>query len=266
MKKDLIELGFTDYEAKAYIALLQKNPATAYEIAKNAAIPTSKIYEVLVKLAEKGVISEFEDQAKRKYIPMPPEEMLDAYRSKIEGTLNRLKDGFKNMNQENELAYIWNITDYDYLMDKARRMVEEAEKTLLISCWPGEYDLIKTSLAKALKLGVKIAVVQFGQSSDPIGQMFPHPIEDTIFAEKGGRGLVIISDSQEVLFGKINEHHEVQGANSMNEGFVAIAEDYIKHDIYVMKIVERFDQVLIDRFGANYHLLRDVFNNQEVEP
>lgn len=265
MKNDLIELGFTDYEAKAYIALLQKNPATAYEVAKNAAIPTSKIYEVLAKLAEKGVITEFDDQAKRKIVPMPPDEMIDAYRSRIDNTLNRLKDGLKNINQENELAYIWNITDYDYLMDKARRMAEEAEKTLLISIWPEEYVLLKSSLAKAAKLGVKIAVVQFGQNGDTVGQLFSHPIHDTIFAEKGGRGLVIVSDSQEVLFGTINPRNEVQGANSMNEGFVAIAEDYIKHDIYVMKIIQRFDQLLIERFGANYHLLRDVFNNQEVD-
>jgi sugar-specific transcriptional regulator TrmB len=265
MKNDLLELGFTDYEAKAYIALLQKNPATAYEIAKNAAIPTSKIYEVLVKLADKGVISEYDDQNKRKYIPMPPEEMIDSYRSKIDNTLDRLKASLKNMNQENELAYIWNIMDYDYLIDKARRMIGEAERTLLISIWPEEYELLKASLNKAAKLGVQLAIVHFGQISIPMGQMFPHPIEDTVYDEKGGRGLVIVSDSQEVLFGKIGEGNEVQGANSMNEGFVTIAEDYIKHDIYVMKIVQRFDQLLIQRFGSNYQLLRDVFNDQEVE-
>lgn len=76
---------------------------------------------------------------------------------------------------------------------------------------------------------------------------------------------MIVSDSQEVLFGKIDKSNNVQGANSMNEGFVAIAEDYIKHDIYIMKLVKRFDGLLIERFGANYHLLRDVFNDQEVE-
>lgn len=265
MKSDLIELGFTDYEAKAYIALLQKNPATAYEIAKNATVPTSKIYEVLVKLAEKGVISEFEENNKRKYIPMDPEEMLDSYRSKLDNTLSRLKTSLKNVNQENELAYIWNIMDYEYLMDKARRMIDEAEKTLLISIWPEEYDLLQTNLGKATKLGIKAAVIHFGQIIAPWGQSFPHPIEDTIYAEKGGRGLVIVADSQEVLFGKIGQNNEVQGANSMNEGFVAIAEDYIKHDIYIMKIVKRFDQLLIERFGDNYQLLRDVYNDQEVE-
>lgn len=265
MKNDLIELGFSDYEAKAYISLLQKNPATAYEVAKNAAIPTSKIYEILIKLAEKGVISEFDDNNKRKYIPMPPEEMIDSYRSKIDTTLDHLKISLKNINQENELAYIWNITDYHYLIDKAGRMIDEAEQTLLISIWPEEYEMLAVNLTKAMKLGIKLATVHFGPLSPPMGQFFPHPIEDTIYAEKGGRGLVIVADSQEVLLGKIDARNDVQGANSMNEGFVAIAEDYIKHDIYIMKIVKRFDQLLIERFGTNYQLLRDVFNDQEVE-
>jgi sugar-specific transcriptional regulator TrmB len=145
-------------------------------------------------------------------------------------------------------------------------MIDEAEKTLLISIWPEENEILATKLAKAMKLGIKSAIVHFGPVDAPLGQIFPHPIEDTIYAEKGGRGLVIVADSQEVLFGKIDARNDVQGANSMNEGFVAIAEDYIKHDIYIMKIVKRFDQLLIERFGTNYQLLRDVFNDQEVEP
>ena len=36
----LARLGFTNYEAKAYTALLKENPLTAYEIAKNSGIPS----------------------------------------------------------------------------------------------------------------------------------------------------------------------------------------------------------------------------------
>lgn len=151
MKNELMELGFSDYESKAYISLLQKNPITAYEIAKNAAIPTSKIYEVLIKLSEKGVISEFDDNNKRKYLPMSPDELINSYRSKIENTLERLKISLNNVTQENELGFIWNIMDYNYLIDKSKRMIDEAEKTLLISIWPEEYDLLTESLIKAMK-------------------------------------------------------------------------------------------------------------------
>ena len=55
----------------------------------------------------------------------------------------------------------------------------------------------------------------------------------------------------------------VEGAWSLNRGFVTLAEDYIKHDIYIMKIVERFDPELQARFGPGYEKLRDVWNDEE---
>ena len=39
MVEKLKEIGFNSYEAKVYIALLKKHPATGYEVAKHANIP-----------------------------------------------------------------------------------------------------------------------------------------------------------------------------------------------------------------------------------
>lgn len=55
----------------------------------------------------------------------------------------------------------------------------------------------------------------------------------------------------------------MEGAWSTNRGFVTLAEDYIKHDVYIMKIVNRFNGLLVERFGENYVLLRDVFTDGE---
>ncbi|MBW2364395.1 MAG: hypothetical protein JRF25_04815 [Deltaproteobacteria bacterium] len=96
------------------------------------------------------------------------------------------------------------------------------------------------------------------------GQIFKHPIEDTIYNEKGGRGFVIIADSKEALMATVFEENRVEGAWSVNKGFVTLAEDYVKHDIYIMKIVRRFDRQLIERFGENYVKLRDIFNDEET--
>ena len=40
-------LGFTDYEARAYLALLQRHPQNGYELAKASGIPRPNIYSVL---------------------------------------------------------------------------------------------------------------------------------------------------------------------------------------------------------------------------
>ena len=99
--------------------------------------------------------------------------------------------------------------------------------------------------------------------------VFRNPIEDTIYAEKGGRGLTVVADGREALMGTLREGaggvQAVEGAWSLNRGFVTLAEDYIKHDIYIMKIVSRFDPELQARFGPGYEKLRDVWKDEEAQ-
>ncbi|MEP7288080.1 MAG: helix-turn-helix domain-containing protein [Chloroflexota bacterium] len=40
----LIAVGFTEYEAKIYLELLRNNPATGYQLAKQAGIPRSMVW------------------------------------------------------------------------------------------------------------------------------------------------------------------------------------------------------------------------------
>ncbi len=51
MKETILEtlknLNFTEYEAKAYLALLEESPLTGYAVAKNSGVPRSRIYEIL---------------------------------------------------------------------------------------------------------------------------------------------------------------------------------------------------------------------------
>ena len=49
----LKEIGLNTYEAKVYVALLKKYPATGYEVSKLANIPQSRTYDTLKVLEEK---------------------------------------------------------------------------------------------------------------------------------------------------------------------------------------------------------------------
>ena len=61
----LKQLGFSSYEAKAYIGLLEHQPVGAYELAKRTQIPTSKIYETINKLLNRDVILIFRSRPDR---------------------------------------------------------------------------------------------------------------------------------------------------------------------------------------------------------
>src|SRR6266542_3193328 len=50
----LQQLGFSEYEARAYLALLQRNPLNGYELAKVSGLPRANVYAVLQKLEDRG--------------------------------------------------------------------------------------------------------------------------------------------------------------------------------------------------------------------
>ena len=266
MVSKLSELGLSGYEAKAYIALITEQPATAYEIAKSSGVPTSKIYEVLAKLLEKRIIypvNEPHNKTKR-YIALHPDEVLNHYMSNIKGLVGSLKKDFHKLGRAQEFGYIWNISEYDHLIDKAKRMIEAAHGIILISLWPEELEILEGVLSKSKERGVRIALVHFGLPKKWVGQVYYHPIEDTLYAERGGRGFVLVVDSNQVLMGNISREGSIEGAWSQNKGFVTLAEDYVKHDVYITKIIKRFEKDLLRKFGKNYVMLRDVFQDEEL--
>lgn len=259
----LMEVGFTENEAKVYVALLTENPLTAYEAAKRAAVPTSKVYEVITRLLERGAVFEISEKEKRRYIPLPPDELIATHRTQVDATLDELREGLNSIALSKDLSFIRTIHDYGLLINKARRIIESAATTLLVSTWPKEMEQLRPSLVAAEKRNVQIAIVHFGQTVEPIGKTYEHPIENTIFEEKGGQGLIVAADSKEVLFAKTSKDNTTGGIHSMSEGFIAMAEDFIHHDIYILKILRRFDKSLLQVYGKNYWKLRDIFKDEE---
>ena len=257
-------LGLSEYEAKTYLSLLRESPATAYEIGKHSGVPTSKIYPILKRLTDKGMISTVDDRKTKKYVPMDPDDFLNKHKSMTDRTVESLRKDLLNIQDTINLSSVWNITEYDYLMEKARSIIMNASGKVLISVWKEEFEQLEEPMRDALKRKVQVVTVHFGPTKIKPGQVYQHPIEDTIYQEKNGRGIVVVADSKEVLMGTILKYGRVEGAWSRNRGFVTVAEDYIKHDVYIMKIIMRYDRLLKERFGSRYEKLRDIFSDEEV--
>ena len=263
---NLMYTGLSEYEARVYVAFLRKNPATAYEAARAAGVPTSKVYEIVARLEQKAILSSLDDEeARRKrYVPQSPEEYMHTSRQMMDRTLGNLGREFESLEATEPVSFIWNITEYDALMDRARRMLLKAESTLLTTIWQQEAEALSGLIGEAVLRGVKSACVHYGQPTVEAGQVFMHPIGKTLYDEKGGRSIVVVADSREALIGTINDDGSASGAYSTGRGFVDLAEDYVRHDIYMMKVVSRFDPHLKERFGPRYELMRDVFSDTET--
>src|SRR5438128_9318092 len=85
-KRALKDFGLTEYEVKAYIALVESGPMPASQLSTTAMIPYSKIYEILGNLERKGWV-ETEQGRPSKYFPKPPATALESSRVRTENTL-----------------------------------------------------------------------------------------------------------------------------------------------------------------------------------
>lgn len=258
----LKELGFTDYEARVYVELLSRSPATAYEIGKGSGVPTSKIYEVIARLSEKGLVLEISENGKKRYLPMEPDDFMETYRTRMDRTLETLSADFARLRGDTNVSYIWNLANRAEFLDQVRRMIGGAKTSLLISAWNDEIKPLAGELS-AREKELRVALVHFGEPELTFGQTYVHPIADTLYQERGGRGFSLVADGREAIMATFYADGGTDGAWSRNPGFVLLAEDYIKHDIYIMKIVRRFNPILEERFGSGYAMLRDVYHDTD---
>ena len=121
----LMQLGFSSYEAKAYVALLQKHPAIGYEVSKISKIPTSKIYETLINLKNKGAIM-VSDSEPVNYYPIPPETLLQRLKKDFVTKIDDLEGQLSQVQPFREMDFTWNLTGYNTVIDKIVTLIDNA--------------------------------------------------------------------------------------------------------------------------------------------
>lgn len=261
----LVDLGLSDYEARAYASLMRCQPATAYELAKQAGIPSSKIYEAVKRLQAKGLaqpVSADTDRGQR-YMALNPDDFIYLKREETARKTARLAPLLSQLSNGADADFVWQLSGADPVFDKARQLICQSTDYLLVSLWPEELEALATDLEEAEKRGVRIALVHFGLPGKKIGATFHHPAEETLYEEKGGRGLTLVADGHGVMTATFSSDGRVEGAWSRNHAFTILAEDYVRHDVYITKLTATMDAEIKERFGDNYQDLRDVFKPVE---
>jgi sugar-specific transcriptional regulator TrmB len=255
------DLGFSSYEAKAYMGILKGQPVGAYELAKRSSIPTSKIYETLNKLLNKEVV-QFAGSAEADnptYVSLSPQDLTQRMNQEVSAKTGDLLPMLEGITDDKAPELIWPITSLENLKAKSVELVQSAQKSILLSCWADELAWLKTYLEQVDQKGVKIALVHFGIPNCNIGATYHHPAERTLYAEKGGRGLTIVVDSREVVIANISDSGRFEAVCSRNQAFTTVAEDYVKHDVYITKVTKHLGPEVRGRYGEHFEKLRNIF-------
>src|SRR6476620_634079 len=76
----LKRLGFREYEARAYTALLKsspmRGPMSGYELAKLSGIPRANVYDLLPRLEERGAVVRVDSPSGARYSAVPTSQLM----------------------------------------------------------------------------------------------------------------------------------------------------------------------------------------------
>ena len=132
-------LGLTDYQARAYLALVRHGELDARTLSALSGIPYSKIYNVLEELRQAGWISTRPGRPK-KYVPRPPLEAARSARMRREAELRELEatvveelQPLYERSKARERPDIWIIRGREEITSKVREALSRATVEVLMA-------------------------------------------------------------------------------------------------------------------------------------
>ena len=257
--EQLQQLGFSQYEAQAYIALLQRSPLTGYELAKVSGIPRPNIYPVLARLEERGAVVRLEDAGGTHYAPVAADELVARLQSQLHFSLEAARSSLSQIGQVTEHEHIWNTRGYPAMLEHAQSVVDGAEAELLVAVWPQEAEALGASISSAEKRGVRVSTLCLAGCANECGhcrgQVHRYPVAPRLQE----RWLVLIPDQHEILAGEIKPAGETLAVRTCQNMLVSLSTWYIRHSIALAAVLrDAGDQIEALLTPETRHVLESV--------
>ncbi|MCQ2739920.1 MAG: hypothetical protein MJ237_06810 [bacterium] len=256
----LKEIGFNSYEAKVYISLLKKYPATGYEVAKLAGIPQSRTYDTLKVLSDKNVVAMSNTQPVT-YIPIKPKQLLSAFKKKMESTVSYLEKHLPEV-KDNYNEPIITITNPKDMREKISEVIKNAKREIYLEIWSQDYNIFEKDLLDAYNRNVEIRIVGYDNFQSRFGLVFEHAFAKDIEMSLKGRMIVLVADDCEGIIGKCssfgsNNIDDINIVWTKNKSIVFIIKEFIVHDMYLVDIEENLVEQIKYIYGKGLRRLKD---------
>jgi len=247
---DLIELleriGFGEYEARAYVALVRRSPLNGYELAKASGLPRANVYSVLDRLEERGAVVRLDTPSGTRYSAVPPSEFVDRIGSRFSENLSTAQRMLEEMAVPPEYEYVWNARGYESLLDHARTLTDSARRRLLVATWTPEATALARNLAAAEERGVEVVTLCLQGCAVECGGCRGHIFRYRLAPEYGRRWLVMVQDETEAMAGEIGPGDEALTVRTRQRLLVELSAWYIRHSIALAGVVKDLGSQLAD--------------------
>lgn len=238
--KELLDIGFSEYEAKVYSALVSGSKMSASEVSRVADVPKGRVYGILGELMDMGMCIMVPGTVKR-YQALPPQKtfsiLFDKQRKEYEAKeakglklSEHLSSIFEEEgHSENDFDSVSIYTSVPNIAKKSEYMIDNAEKVHRSLCKP-PYSVIQSIDDVEKKSGPFLEAIKRGTDFRTIYELEEDDMENFIyickyFHEKGEQVKImdklpiklIIMDSKAVMF---TMYHKSVKRNKFTSMFV----------------------------------------------
>lgn len=236
----LQQLGFTAYEAKAYVALISHPGVTGYEVARLSGVPRSKVYEALEKLTAMDVVHTSQTGDQILYHPLPYQTVLQRRKNQTTALIDRLMEALEDVARPEPEGPLITIRGYDAAMNRAAEMLDGARRDVFVSGWPREIERLVPRLTEAEARGVRAWLLVYGTLEPPVRNCYFHEPPSSEGRLAGVLpALVVVADHSEALLASVARVSSVTALWTRNRGVSLIAAEYIKHDLMLAALSQR---------------------------
>ncbi len=240
---ELTQIGFTEYEAKVYLALLSDNPTTGYQLSKTSGVPRSMIYEALGRLHARGAVLETIEDRATVYRPLPPEMLLERHHEEHVRLMDKLREGLQALYTAPTEERIWSLSSRRSIVTYAAQMIHRTQKEVFLVLTDEDLSALEQAIVAACDRGIGVHALLMGEGTLGCGEVAYHPpLESELHGLTGM--LLLVADSAEALIA--GEDHETATITG-NSRLVGIARQFVWMEFFTQRIYARLGNDLLER-------------------
>jgi HTH-type transcriptional regulator, sugar sensing transcriptional regulator len=158
LREGLDEAGLSQYQIQAYLTLLDLGTATATDLAEEANVPRSRIYDILRNLEEEGYVETYEQDSLRARAQDPTEifEELQKRAEILSDTAEEIRDRWQQTSVGGHQISVFKRAQT--VLERTESAIRDAKNQIQLSATPEQFEQLQPALREAVRNDVFVMV------------------------------------------------------------------------------------------------------------
>ncbi|MBH0173672.1 TrmB family transcriptional regulator [Fictibacillus sp. 23RED33] len=238
----LQKFGFSQYESQVFEVLASsEEPMDATNIVKYSGVPKSKIYEVLSRMIEKGMVLDSVSEKKKLYTALPLSIVIEKLTTEFQENVEQLKNNTSKRTFYDE--HVWSLKVDSSIRAQTKQLLQTAEKSIRVSGWQDDIQELLQILQEKEKQGVDVEVLVVGELESTLSHV--HTLIPAQEHHSLERFRLVVVDETEVIFAGM-EGQSWQALKTKSRPFIKVFIEFFYHDVALAKITEKHSELMMN--------------------